>query len=159
MMSSLSEWGSVAVPGMKPAMVFVADLQCMSEWVLIQELNPILEQRGLERVEFIDKALSKLKAKYLCEAVKEEMLEVLADFFTAKTGSKEVALAAMREWPLVTAWRRQRVALASPWCASKIDRATLESLKQQVQQAEPYAPVRNAAMVLIGAAEKMIAET
>ncbi len=35
------------MPGMQPEMVFLADLQLKAEWLLVEELNLLLAERGL----------------------------------------------------------------------------------------------------------------
>ncbi len=103
--------------------------------------------------------MNRLGNKYLSTREHEETQKVLVEFFSTKTGSSEDALAAIREWPIVQAGRRKRVAFSHPLGDNQIDGAKLQSFMSQVLQAQPYAPVRTAARVLIGAAEALLQQT
>ncbi|GIL83092.1 hypothetical protein Vretimale_11414 [Volvox reticuliferus] len=141
---------------MLPEMVQVADLQCGAEWFLVDELNEMMEGRGLGTVTYISEAVSRLHNKFTSFAEKQELREVLVDLFKNQLGSEQHATSAIAQWPVLMKWRRQRVAFAHPLGDKDVvDPMKLNTLKAQVQQAPAYAPVRDAALALIVAAEKM----
>ncbi|GFR51550.1 hypothetical protein Agub_g13969 [Astrephomene gubernaculifera] len=139
-------------------MVHVADLQHKAEWLMVEELNTMLEKHGLQQVQYIIEAIYRQGNKFISTAEKEELMEVLIAFFSASLGSKEDAEAAIREWPVMMKWHGRRAAFAHPLGSDAMDPKELKILKEQVLKAQAYAPVRSAVRALITAAEEVLAE-
>ncbi len=143
--------------GLKPAMFRLADLQLITEPVIVCNLNNKLKAASLKRVTSIAEAVYTLDSCYISMHKWDCIHNVLLDFFEEPAGSREAAQAAIEQWPEVQKWCRRRLACPQLSGLHSIDEAELDGLAEQVAMADVYAPVRSAAQVLVAAGRQVLA--
>ncbi|GLC35852.1 hypothetical protein PLESTM_000375500 [Pleodorina starrii] len=146
------------VPDMSPEMVVLADLQLNTEFMVVVELNKVLEGQGFPRVNYISDAVYRIRDKAFSKEYRDELKNLLVDFFGKIMSSDEAGAAVVQEWPTVMEWRSQRAAFTHPLgvtLGKTNDAQRLASLKAAVSTSDAYRDVRAAASLLLKVADSL----
>jgi uncharacterized protein YicC (UPF0701 family) len=137
------------IPGLIQKKLKIAALLSVIDPIMAEQINEQLEAAELELVEHVSQAINRLFNKYRTEGERQELSAILAAFFEARGASLEVM---KQQWRVLMKWRADCIRFAhlprlrgSDIVAAKI----IDHITAQVESDPEYAPVKDAALVML----------